>query len=168
MRTQIKEFLPIAILLVIGIASVIQVLTTDYIFTYKQYIGLTLVAVCTALFFINRKFYKLLLGFTLSIGTLNIIGFSTAISTFGLSIVRVQLTSIVVLFVFILVFKEDLERLFTKPESETEKQEKFDDLKEVFKRRFKSLSDQDIDEKLGQKLVPEALAALEEIKAERI
>lgn len=165
MKNNIKEFIPIGILDIIGIVSIIQVLTTNYIFNYRQYIGLSLLLICTIFFFFNRKIYKYLLAITLIIGLVNIIGFATSTITFGISIVQVQLIPFIVLLIYISIFKQEIKDLIKK--TDADKEINFNIIKDRFKQKFKKLSDKEIETKLSQNLVPEAMLALEEIKNER-
>lgn len=166
MKNDIKEFIPIGILDLIGIVSIIQVLTTNYVFTYRQYIGLSLLLICTLLFFKNRKIYKYLTAMTLIVGLTNIIGFSTSIITVGISIIQVQLIPLIVLFIYVYIFQTEIKKLIEKPESEQSNNIN-DKLKERFKQKFEKLSDKEIESRLNQNLVPEAISALEEIQTER-
>ncbi len=166
MDKNIKEFLPIGILNIIGIYSIFQVITTNYIFTYKQYIGLSLLLVCTVLFFINRKVYKYLIALTLVGGLTGLIAFSITLITFQISIIQIQLIPFIVLLIYMYIFRFEIRQLFKK--TEAEKQNNGENLKNKFRHNFKKLSDAEIDRKLSENLVPEAIQALEEIKSERI
>jgi len=118
MKKDIKEFIPIGILDLIGIISIIQVLTTDYTFNYRQYIGLSLILICTILFFANRKIYKYLTAVTLIVGLTSIISFSTSIITFGISIIQVQLIPLIVLLIYIYIFRTEIKKLLETTENE--------------------------------------------------
>ena len=165
MKKDIKEFIPIGILDLIGIISIIQVLTTDYTFNYRQYIGLSLILICTILFFANRKIYKYLTAVTLIVGLTSIISFSTSIITFGISIIQVQLIPLIVLLIYIYIFRTEIKKLLET--TENEKQNNTEKLKERFKQKFEKLTDKEIESRLNQNLVPKAIKALEEIQTER-
>jgi fatty acid desaturase len=165
MDRNIKEFSPIGILNIVGIYSVFQVLTTNYIFTYKQYIGLSLVLICTVLFFINRKAYKYLTALTLITGLIGLIAFSISIITFSISFIQVQLIPLVVLLIYMYIFRFEIRQLFEK--TEAEKQNNTENLKNKFRQNFRKLSNTEIENKLNKNLVPEAIEALKEIKTER-
>lgn len=165
MNKNIKEFIPIGILDLIGIFSIFQYFTTNYIFTYRQYIGISLLLICTILFFLNKTIYKYLLGLVLIAGMISIIGFTPAITTiygFGLEF---QLQPFLVFMIYLYVYKNDLKRIFEKTDNESIQNENA--LKERFKNKFEKLSDKEIENKLSQKLVPEAIQALNEIQLER-
>ncbi|SFS81411.1 hypothetical protein [Lutibacter maritimus] len=165
MKKDFKEFIPIGILDLIGIFSIFQYFTTNYIFTYRQYIGISLILICTILFFINRTIYKYLLGLVLIAGMISIIGFTSAITTiygFGLEF---QLQPFLVFVIYLYIYRADLKRVFEKTESENKINENA--LKDRFKQKFEKLSDKEIESRLSQKLVPEAIQALTEIQTER-
>ena len=57
-KKDIIKAIPITILTIIALYSIIEVMTTVYIFFAQQYIGLTLLGVSILLFFMNRRIYK--------------------------------------------------------------------------------------------------------------
>ena len=165
MKKDFREFIPIGILDLIGILSIIQVITTDYIFTFREYIGLPLLLVSTIIFFLNRKIYKYLTVMILIVGLTGVISFTAARIYVGISIIEVQLIPLIVLVIFIYIFKGEIRKLIQKTESE--KQNNTENLKNHFKHKFEKLSDKEIESKLTQNLVPEAIQALAEIQIER-
>lgn len=108
MKKNFKEFLPIGILNVVGVVSIIRVLTSDYIFMEKQYVGLALLLISTFLFFINRKIYKYFTGITLILGLLGFVGFSVVEYTFGISIIQIQFIPFIVLLIYFYIFRGNL------------------------------------------------------------
>lgn len=166
MKKNIKEFLPIGFLNIIGFISIIQILTGNYIFGVKQYIGLSLLLICTILFFVNRKFYKYLLFLTIITGVIGLIAFSSTIVTFGIGLIEIQLIPFVALVIYFFVFKSKIISMLNNPKSEKEKENDFENSKNRFKRKFKNLSESEIKLRLNENLVPEAIEALEELKNE--
>ena len=71
--------------------------STDYIFGYQQYIGLTLLGVSIILFFVNRRLYKYFYGITLILATVNLIGFTTTIRTIYFFGIEIQYLPLIVL-----------------------------------------------------------------------
>ena len=163
------EFLPLGILTTIGIYSIIEVITTDYLFGIQQHVGLTLLSVSLILFFTNRRIYKYIFGITLLISLINLIGFTTWITTinfFGLSI---QILILPIVLIFASIYKEEIIPKVHNLVGNSEKQLEIKSNSQIsgFKRRFKKLSDREIESKLNENLVPEAIEALKQIKAER-
>ena len=162
---EIKEFLPLAILSIIGLVSVLQVLLTDYTFNYRQYIGLSLLMVCGIFFFTDSRLYKYFFGITLILGTLNLIAFSTYIFTFYFIFFPIQILPFIFLVVYLIKYRERISDLYFRSiqKSEEEEQEYYDRKLKRFKEKFSELSDPEIEDKLNQELVPEAKQALLEI-----
>jgi hypothetical protein len=166
---QIKEFLPLGVLSLIGFASIIQVLLTNYIFDYRQYIGLSLLMVCGIFFFTNKKLYRYFLGITLILGTFNLIAFSTYIFAFFLIFFPLQILPFVVFILYLIIYRKRIFGLFFRSfqKSEEEEKEYYNRKLKRFKEKFAELTDAEIDYRLNQELVPEAKQALIEIKKNR-
>jgi hypothetical protein len=82
------DFVPFLILIIYTIILIWTVATTNIVFSYEHYIGLTLL-VLTATFFIKRhKLGVLLLGLTLLLGLFKVLSYSAIIisSSYGASI----------------------------------------------------------------------------------
>ncbi|MCF8278545.1 MAG: hypothetical protein K9J17_17590 [Flavobacteriales bacterium] len=170
-KFDLKEFIPLGFLSLVGIASAIQVATTDYIFEPQAYVGLTLLVVCFILFFLNASWYRYSMAFILIIGTFGLIGFSTVNISFGIGILQFHIIPFVALILFSSVYNSRIpaaiHRLLGMDKTEEENLEGFNARKAGFKRTFEKLPDSEIDRRLKTKLVPEAIQALEELKEER-
>jgi hypothetical protein len=82
------DFIPFLILIIYTIILIWTVATTNIVFSYEHYIGLTLL-VLTAIFLITRhKLGVLLLGLTLILGLFKVLSYSAIIisSSYGASI----------------------------------------------------------------------------------
>lgn len=170
-KGNLKDFIPLGLLSIVGIGSGIQVLFTDYIFEPTAYVGLTLLAVCVVLFFLNLRWYRYAMGFVLIIGTLGLVSFSTVIMSVGIGFLQFHLIPLVVLIVFASIYNSRIPKavhsLLRTYKTEEEIKELTRSNVDSFKRTFKDLSDSEIDRRLQTKLVPEALQALDELKKER-
>lgn len=170
-KGNLKDFIPLGLLSIVGIGSAIQVLFTDYIFEPTAYVGLTLLAVCAVLFFLNLRWYRYAMGFVLIIGTLGLVSFSTVIMSVGIGFLQFHLIPLVVLIVFASIYNSRIPKavhsLLGTYKTEEEIKELTRSRVDSFKRTFKDLSDSEIDRRLQTKLVPEALQALDELKKER-
>lgn len=165
MKQNIREFFPTLILDIVGVFSVFQVVFTQYIFTFRQYLGLFFLFVVTILFFINRKVYQIFLLFILLIGTIGLISFSTYIITFGFSIFQIQLIPFLTLILYMYIYNVNFKKYFVI--SEDDKKENSQKLREKFKKKFSRLSDKEIEMKLEEDLISEAIEALKSIKNAR-
>lgn len=168
-KRDIIEFIPIGALSILGVYSIIEVLTTDYVFNAGQFVGLTLLGVSLVLFFANRRIYKYLFGGTLLLGLFNLIGFTTTILSVNFIGIPIQILVVPILITFVWINEKQigpkLNSLFrtTEEQAQSESNSKV----EGFKRRFENLSDEEIRSKLNEKLVPEALEALKQIQINR-
>ena len=132
----------------------------------KKYIGFSLLLISSILFFTNRKFYKYFILLTIIIGVIGFISFSLTVYTFGIGLIEIQLIPFVALIIYLYVFKSKISSLLNNPKSEKEKQNDFENSKNRFKQKFKNLSESEIEIRLNEKLVPEAIKALKELKNE--
>lgn len=165
-KKNIKEFLPLGFLNIISFISIIHVITSNYIFEIKQYIGLSLLLICTILFFVNRKFYKYFIFITIIIGVINLIAFSSTTFTFVVGLIEIQLIPFIAFIIYVSVFKSKIISILSNPKSKKENENDFKISKNRFKQKFKNLSKSEIETRLNEKLVPEAIEALKELKNE--
>jgi hypothetical protein len=108
---EIKELIPLGLIVVALIYTAITVLTTDIILTHQHWIayGLTLVVLIT--FFLNKKVSNIVLGVTIILGLLDIVAFTPTIMTIGGGLrfnafdaelmIGIQLFSLVVFLTFV-------------------------------------------------------------------
>jgi len=102
------ELIPLTILTIVGVYSVIEVITTDYIFGTQQYLGLALLGISLILFFINRRIYKYVFGLTLLIGLLNLVAFSTTVITMSFLGLPIQILLLPLIAIFIWINKVEI------------------------------------------------------------
>lgn len=163
------EVIPIAILTVIGLYSIIKVTTSEYILGSAQYIGLTMLGISIALYFINRRAYKYFFGITLLLGLANLIAFTVSITTLSIPGIQIQLLPLPFIGLFYWIHREDIipmtRGLLENKEVSTEARNTSKVNK--FKTVFKGLSNNEIEARLKKGLVPEAVEALKSIQADR-
>jgi len=165
------DSIPLVILLGMASYTIFQVTTTSYTIGWPQYIGFTLLGISIILFFQNRRFYKYFLGLTLFLGLLGLVTFSLSISTISImGLLPIQYSIIPICFVFYLVNKDKILSKLGDYKNENPSQIIVEKKSKIngFKRKFRSLSDQEIKDKLKQPLVPEAIIALRQLQAERM
>ena len=164
------EFIPIGTLTIISLYSIFEVITTDYIFNGQQYIGLALLGVSLILFFTNRKTYKYIFGVTILLGLFNLIGFTTSFVTMNFLFIPIQLIVIPILLIFTWINQEQIKPKVQSILGTTEEQILSESNSKIssFRKRFEKLSNEEIEIRLNQKLMPEALEALKQIQQERI
>ena len=82
------DFLPLIILAVYTIVLIWTIATTNIIFSYEHYIGLTLLVLTAGIFIVRHKLGVLSLGLTLILGLFKVLSFSatTTFSSYGASI----------------------------------------------------------------------------------
>ena len=168
-KQDLIELLPVLILGIPGIYSIAEVFSTDYIFGYQQYIGLTLLGVSIILFFVNRRLYKYFFGITLILATVNLIGFTTTIRTIYFFGIEFQYLPLIVLIIFTIIYRESIQPKIKEWVGNSEKQLASERRAKIngFKQRFNKLTDDQIEKMQDEELVPEAIEALNQIKNER-
>ena len=168
-KNHFTEFIPLGLLLIVGLGSTFQVWITDYVFDYRQYIGFTFLFISTILYYRNRNLYKYVFGLTLILGTFSLIAFSTYIIEIKLFFIPIQIIPFFSLIVFTIIYKKWIGDLFFGLVENTQDDEQalYQRKMARFKENFFNLSDDEIAGKLNQELLPEARKALEEIRSER-
>jgi len=160
-----QKYFSILILDIISLISSLQIIISkQYIFSTQEYIGIILLLISTILFFIDFKSYKYIYLITLLLGIFGYISFSSFYITFGSSTIRIHLIPLLILIVYIFIDKINPLDFYTTP---TEKEEYSINLVKTFERRFKKLSDSEINMKLNENLTSEAIKALINIKNRR-
>ena len=168
-KKEIFQILPLVIVAGLSIFSLIEVLTSNYRFMSQSYIGVSLVAISSFLYFTNRKLYKIIFGTTLLLGLLGVVSFTTSITKTRLIIISLQLIVLPSATIFAIIHKEEIIKTVRKIFGKDEVMVKAESNSQIhnFKRRFEKLSDIEIERKLNQNLTHEAIKALEKIKESR-
>jgi hypothetical protein len=74
------DFIPLIALTIYAIVLIWTVATTNIIFSYEHYIGLTLLVITAGLFIKRHKLGVLLLGFTMLLGLFKVLSYSAVIT----------------------------------------------------------------------------------------
>ena len=165
LRRLTNEFYPLLVLNIIAFISIIQFLWFNYLADYKFYLGVILLSINTFLYFKKRNLFTLVFIITLLLGVINLVSFSWVYLSLEVIHIKVQIIPFIILLIFFYILREDLIAYYRTPENE--KQRNFENLKNRFKNNFENLSDKEINSKLNENLVPEAIEALKEIKSSR-
>ncbi|WP_375558672.1 hypothetical protein ACE193_13050 [Bernardetia sp. OM2101] len=172
-KLEFIKFLPTAFLEILIILSILISLISNYTIDYKEYIGFILASVGTGLFFIrtiSKKIYPIYTLVIITLGVCDVISFSIYHLVFTLNSLSFQIIPCISLFIYFYAFKEGIKniRKNISRESELSKTEQQSKQKADYKTRFEKLSDEEIEKKLSQGLVQEAINALKEIQTERV
>ena len=169
------EIIILAILWTMSLSTYAIALLNNYNLFTSDYLGLVGLTVVTlvAYFKPEKSFQSVLI--LLSLGLFNLLSFAyffNIVMTFGFSVLvtpGIQLISFVFLSILIVRKRDEVGELYraTFGQTEEEKEQTTQNSQNRFKRKFEQLSDKDIENKLQQDLVPEAISALNEIKEER-
>ena len=162
---KLLKTLPLLTLVGLAFHSIYIVLTSEYIFDNKGYIGLGLLAICAVLNFIKKQLYEYTMLVTLLLGTFGLIAFTyhyTIIQIF----IPIQPLVLLVLIFFLGINYGDFKKRYDDWMAKgtiTPNSSKINS----FKKRFEKLSDSEIELKLNENLVDEANEALLQIQKER-
>ncbi len=165
------KFLPTAWLGILIILSILISLISNYTIDYKEYIGFVLALIGTGLFFIriiSKKIYAVYTLVIIILGISNIFSFSIYHLVFTLNSLSFQIIPCIALCIYLYAFKKDIKNIrknITR-ENELSKVEQQSEQKANYKARFEKLSNEEIEKKLNQGLVQEAINALKEIQTE--
>ena len=105
MKTRIISAIPFLIISLVVLYTWFEIITTEYIATWRHYVALALVAINAVLYFVRYKPAVLLTGLILILATFNLLAFFTIIQTSGLTIMgvstpEIQLKSLLLLVIY--------------------------------------------------------------------
>ena len=124
-KTEIN-ILPLAISILLFLVSIGIIMTSQYIFDTKHYIGIACLTFSTILYFVNKKLYVIFFTLTLTMGLLGLLDFYVTtyrIGFAGAGINPIFLGLIILLFV---VSKEQMGGLNSKDAENDEPKKKED------------------------------------------
>ncbi len=169
------EIAILAILWTLSLTTYSIAILNNYDLFTSDYLGLTGLTIVTSIaYFKPEKLFSSVL-ILLLLGLFNLISFAyffNVVMSFGFSesfTPGIQLISLILICILVTVKSENVgefyQATFGKSESEKEQSSKIAQVR--FKKKFMGLTDSEIENKLKQDLVPEAISALEELKEER-
>ncbi|QBN19405.1 hypothetical protein [Flavobacterium nackdongense] len=164
-----KNFYLLALLTFVSIVSLIVGFVSNWVFNAQLWIGLSLLISCFIAYYKFFQRFKTLLGIILILGVLTGIQFVPFQFSIQLGFIKFEVVPTIFLVLFLFLNRgrvvDILQDWFKTPTEEIEKRSlsKY----ESFKKDFQNLSDQEIEHRLNQHLVPEARKALIEIKEVR-
>ena len=169
------EFIILIILWTASISTYTIAVLNNYDLFTSDYLGLFGLTTCTILSLIKPEKSLVNVFILLLLGLFNILSFAYFINvvfTFGFSIFvtpGIQLISLILLGLLTINRRNELASIYQKVFGQTEEEIRQSniDSKNRFKVNFTSLSDHEIESKLQEDLVPEAIVALNEIYKER-
>jgi hypothetical protein len=108
MKNRIIPSIPFLIISLIVLYTWFEIITTEYIATWRHYVALTLIAINAVLYFVRYKPAVLLTGLILILATFNLLSFFTIIQTSGLTIMgvstpEIQLKSLLLLVIYCVI-----------------------------------------------------------------
>lgn len=166
LNKETKEAIPLIISILLAIATIGIVLSTDYIIYLKHYIGIVALGIASLLYFRKRNLYFYFFSIILFAGVLNLIDFFYI--SFGIGIGKLILNPlfIALLFCFLFLNKEKINELFPEKEINPEKEkEKVEKRIKHFENKFSKLSELELKEIMNKNspYVIEARKAAERI-----
>ena len=169
------EIIILAILWVMSLITFSIALLNNYVLYTSDYVGMIGLAIVTSIAYFKPEKSLQSVLILLFLGLFNLLSFAyffNIVLTIGFSELvtpEIQLISFVFLIILIVRKRDEIGQLYrsTFVPSEEEKEKIRQSSQNQFKRKFEQLSDKDIENKLQQDLVPEAISALNQIKEER-
>ncbi len=169
------EIIILAILWTMSLSTYSIALLNNYVLYTSDYLGLAGLTIVTLIaYFKPEKSFQSVLVLLL-LGLFNLLSFAfffNIVMTFGFSVLMtpgIQLISLALLTVLVIKKRNEVGQFYreTFGQTEEEKEKARQSAQNRFKMKFEQLSDREIEIKLQQDLVPEAISALNEIKKER-
>jgi hypothetical protein len=111
-----KEFIPLLISIFLVLISIGITLTSDYILNYKHYLGIVLIGISTALYFMNKKLFVYIFGLTLILGIVDLIDIYYSNKIFGIGPVKFNPIFLALLIIFLALNKQLMNKLFPEKE----------------------------------------------------
>lgn len=174
-RLKKTEIIILLILWMLSLSSNGIALLNDYVLFPSDYLGMVGLFIVSTISFVKPERVLLSVIVLLILGLFNLVSFAyffNWVFTFGFSVLLtpgLQLISLIALVVLFVSKRSEVAQLYRETIGQTkeEKERVVQYSQNRFKAKFERLNDQEIDLKLQQRLVPEAMAALNEIKEER-
>lgn len=169
------EIIILAILWAMSLSTYSIALLNDYDLFYSDFLGLVGLTTVTLITYFYSKISFQSVLILLLLGLFNLLSFAyffNFVMTFNFSksvTPEIQLISLVLLTFLVVKKRKEVSRLYrdTFLQTEEDKEKAKQRAQNRFKTKFEQLSDREIETKLKQDLVPEAISALNEIKKER-
>lgn len=169
------EIIILTVLWSLSLSTYSIALTNNYILYPSDYLGLLGLTIVSLIAYFKPHYSFQGVLILLLVGLFNLISFIyffNIVMTFGFSVIvspGIQLISLVLLSVLVIRKRDEVGRfyqlVFAKTQEDNDHSKKISQAR--FKTKFNQYSDEEIENKLQQDLVPEATSALNEIKAER-
>jgi hypothetical protein len=155
-----------SILLIITLISLLLGFYYQWHFEIRFYLGLFALVFTILAYFKIKGIANYLFGFILVLGLFDLIHFVPFSIGINFSILKIHLIPFVFLMIFYLLNRQNINekiRNFNEP-SDSEELSRENSQIEFFKIKFQNLSETEIDKKLKEDLVPEAIEALKILK----
>ncbi len=104
MKEHYRLYIIPIILLLTFIYSLVRILSSNVIWTWKHYTGYSLFFISLILLFIDKKYHQYLLLLTLVLGTLGILSFTPTVYGFGLMGMEVDIFAFALLLLSFFLF----------------------------------------------------------------
>jgi len=148
-----KDIIPLLIAVILVVISIGITMFTDYTLNYKHYVGIGLIGISSLLYFKNKKLFFYFFGLSLILGIFNIIDIYYSNIIFGIGSVKFNPIFLTLLFIFLALNKELLNKLFPEKKlTENDLAEK-ENLIKNYEQKFQSKTESELkniaDEKSG-------------------
>lgn len=161
-----KNLILALILLIISLISLVLGFYYQWHFEIRFYIGLSALVFTILAYLRIKGVANYLFGIVLLIGLLDLIHFVPFSIGFNFSIFKIHLIPFIFLLIFYLLNRQNINekiRNFNEPSASEEFSRKSSQIK-FFKSKFQNLSETEINQKLKEDFVPEAVEALKILK----
>lgn len=148
MSHNLKGIIPLFSAVSLILISIVVISFKDYVLSYQHYFGILLVIISIILFLKKKKVYIYVFGFTLLLGTLNLIDIFYLKVTFGVGFFNLNPIFLALLLILFTSHKEELKQLFPKREfnskdlAKQEKRKKY--LIEMYEQKFISKTETEL------------------------
>ena len=147
-----KDIVPLLVSVILVLISVGIMLFGDNILNDKHYVGIGLVGISTILYFKNKKAFVYLFGFTLILGTINLIDIYYVNMLFRIGPIQFNTIFLILLIVFLMLNKGLLNGMFPEKEMQERNTETLHLIKN-YEQKFQSKTESELkniaDEKSG-------------------
>ena len=153
-------------LLTICLISIWYGLHNSLVFKIEFYLGFSLLIFTNFVFLKFKNYANSLFGIILILGLFNIIHFTPFLVGFSFAYLKIQLLSFIFLIFFYVLNRKIISKKIDgfRTTSETDLRIRKKNEIEFFKNQFRNLSETEINKKLKEDLVPEAIEALAFLK----
>ncbi len=167
------DFIPLFISIILVVITVYKVVTSSTIIDYHHYVGISLLAISTILYFYKKEYSIYIFGLTLLVGIFGLVKFFYTTIEIGVGNIGINVIFLILFVVFLTLNKSKINEMLPEKElSESEKENLINESENLinsFEKNFRNKTENELKEIISENssYVSEAKIAAERILKEK-